>query len=159
MNEERGLPWVHDGIEAWMTPTETAQLQKLAYGRYCEIGTYQGHSLMAVLPRVKHAIGIDPKEYPSVSKLKKKHHNKLLFLKRKAEYLDLMGGFDVLFIDGNHDRVALDFAYYFPKVKVGGTIIFHDYYHLYPKVIALVDSLPYEIHHLESLAWFIKTHI
>lgn len=161
MNEERGFPRHHDGIDAWMTQNETAKLKELAHGIYCEIGTYQGHSLLAVLDRVEWLITIDPKEQPLPKKLSQQQGSKVHYYINRAENVFplLSANIDTLFIDGNHKRVALDFAYFFPLVKLGGTVIFHDYYRLYPKVMAFVDSLPYPIEHLESLAWFTKTYI
>jgi len=155
------LPWDNNGIQAWMTHIETEQLQKLAYGEYMEIGTYQGHSLMSVLPFVDNAIGIDHKRRPQVDKLVMANSKIEYIISKSAKVAHLFkdNSIDVLFIDGDHNIVALDFVYYFPKVKIGGTVIFHDYFGCYPRIIALVDSLPYEIHHLESLAWFVKENI
>ena len=45
---------------------------------------------------------------------------------------DVLGEIDFLFIDGSHDYddVAADFATWFPRVRPGGLIAFHDSWHM-----------------------------
>jgi len=52
------------------------------------------------------------------------------FIKSDSIKLDLVGGIDILFIDGLHEhtQVRKELALYSPDVKAGGMIIFHDSY-------------------------------
>lgn len=44
----------------------------------------------------------------------------------------VVGEIDLLFIDGSHEYadVALDYALWFPKLRVGGVVAFHDSWHM-----------------------------
>lgn len=49
---------------------------------------------------------------------------------------------DLVFVDGAHDddSVSVDIDVFFPKVKDGGFILFHDYDHKLPGLTAIVDD-------------------
>ena len=170
MTRSEPIPWYNPAIdgEAWMTHLETTKLQELVQSRhqctYLEIGTHHGHSLWSVKDFVATAHAIDHHAFPYPMQLDQQSNSRIMFYKAKAEkmaHIFKNHSLDVLFIDGNHRRVTLDFALYFTKVKKGGLIIFHDYNQQgFPWVTSLVDSLEHEFecNFLDSLAWFTKTH-
>jgi len=159
-------PWDNNGILAFMTHKETEQLQALVYGIYLEIGTFQGHSLISVLPHVQLAYSIDWRHFPTLDKIKEDFKEKVIFIQNKSQlvhHLFADNSLDCLFIDGNHHGIypRQDFELYNPKVKIGGLIIFHDNAEKYPVVKGLINELKQtnDIKEMGTLAWFIKETI
>lgn len=166
------LPWDNEGIQAWMTHKETDKLIELIskYSLmverspvYCEIGTYQGHSLKSVLPWVSKAISIDPKHFSTLDKLKAKWKSRIKFYKYKSQdiHAEIFDRIDILLIDGDHEfeSAMADFLLYAPKVVDGGLIIFHDNYSFKGTtkfINKLKESERIVFSELESLAWMVN---
>lgn len=111
---------------------------------YVEIGVYNGGSMCFVMQnkKVKKIIGIDPILFPGQeenigsninkfninninTKILKKYSNDKTIL----DELKLLGGIDVLFIDGDHsfNGVISDFEIYYKYMNPSGYIVFDDY--------------------------------
>lgn len=127
----------------WSTNLETELLKRYAknaqYG-IVEIGVFDGENTaeMATVATVP-IYGIDPIIPDSMGKdLGSEHkiisnmefYDKFIFLKdysynvvKKFQYK-----FDMIFIDGSHlyEDVLLDYYDWYPKLEVGGFILFHD---------------------------------
>lgn len=112
--------------------------------KYLEIGCYGGGSACLVLQRPNtNVVSIDlgipiPSEVvvKNVEKLNI-HKNKYLYVKSNSQDIktaekvkEYLGEVDVLFIDGDHSfsGVKKDFEIYSKFVKLGGYIVFDDYY-------------------------------
>ena len=63
-----------------------------------------------------------------------------LIIDNSHTYIWKNGDIDLLFIDGNHNEVAIDFNNFIKYVKNGGYILFHDYTQCRP-VKDFVDTL------------------
>jgi len=102
---------------------------------YVEFGIAQGCSLVSVLNFRKdiNCYGIDDTTKPIIEKIISDINppNLTLFLNQKSEDLCKTWDkeIDLLFIDGGHyfPNVFWDFVGWWPHVKEGGTIIFHDF--------------------------------
>jgi predicted O-methyltransferase YrrM len=56
---------------------------------------------------------------------------------------------DLIFIDSTHDydTVSSDIAYWYPRMKPGGIMVFDDYFDMFPGCIQAVDEFAASIDH------------
>lgn len=150
-----------DGVRTFTTQKERDKLLSLVHGRYLEIGVFEGYTMEAALSKAEYAIGIDTKRNSFIDNLENLYPQ-FQFIQGASERMHSKiqdDSVDVLFIDGYHPQVVLDFVLYYPKVKTGGTVIFHDNNKsCFPAVSALIIGLNYcmNIYKHQSLAWFYK---
>lgn len=122
-----------------------------------ELGTFYGRSAILLSLKAEKVYTIDlftgRPDYPnycyasvlrSIARYRKTDNIEVL----KGSFSDFKNKFnndmfDVLFIDGQHthEAVSCDFEMFYPKVKSGGFILFHDYCDLYPGIVAFCDTL------------------
>lgn len=115
-------------IPGWQAEAEGRFLVKNVTGKsYVEIGVAYGKSIKLIghhYPGMNIA-GIDLINHAVVPVSGVIHHGDSVELSGLFKHESL----DTLFIDGDHtyDGVMRDILCWWPKVKKGGTIIFHDY--------------------------------
>lgn len=94
-----------------------------------EIGCYKGGTALAFLELGCEVVSIDPSPQPEALELINLYP-KFTFIEKdsKEVSIDYMSDFDMLWIDGDHsyDYVKHDYDKFFPHVKTGGLIAFHD---------------------------------
>ncbi len=166
-------------IEGWLSVIEGEALAKYGEGKDClEIGSYKGKSANFIAPKAKSLVCIDPfradesgqNQFVDYTTLKE-------FLKNTDKFKNITPvigksqdvynqfkdeQFEMIFIDGmhDHDSVMDDIKKYWPKLKIGGTMCFHDYQKDWIGVISAVDSCfgsPDELH--DSVAVIKKTSV
>ena len=148
------------GINGWLTRREARFLFSAARavpagGTIVEIGSFFGRSTVCLArgarcgagarvlaidpqfgsPKHEHLLGCaDPEpwllanlERAGVADLVTTHR-----LTSVAAAATIPGPIDLLFIDGSHEYadVRADFAHWFPKLRAGGTLAFHDSWHM-----------------------------
>ena len=104
-------------------------------GVIVEIGTYKGGSaaiLASAFPGMIYSIDIDPQMESNDLFVRGEFFLKnVTFITGKSEDIAFTWDkeIDMLFIDGSHDYIEVhkDIEMWVPKVKEGGTILFHDY--------------------------------
>lgn len=152
----------------FLTADDEKILTEYATGKenVVELGCYKGRSA-AIMSRVaKHVTSIDIFENTSLidSEEQREHYERDFDETRYMAYVQkTLDGFpnvtlvsgltyltakdhenvDLLFIDADHSYkgVSRDFYAWFPSIKVGGNIIFHDYSGTYPEVVQFVNEL------------------
>lgn len=146
-------------IEGWLSIIEGNALAKYSEGKEClEIGSYKGKSANYIAPNAKSLICVDPfradesgqNQYVDYTTLQTflKNTNKFKNItpvigKSQDVYKQFQDGqFEMIFIDGMHDfdSVKSDIENYWPKLKVGGYMCFHDYQKDWNGVIKAVDG-------------------
>ncbi len=143
-------------IPGWMTPEEGKTLAELARGkRVLEIGSYCGLSTVCLARTAGHVTAcdyFDGRGTPSPGDTRKMFDANIeryeLTDKVRAIHPDelstLGGGFDLVFIDGDHgyDSAAADVANALELLAPGGLIAMHDYKHpSHPGIERVVDEL------------------
>lgn len=146
-------------IEGWLSVVEGEALAMYGDGKDClEIGSYKGKSANYIAPKAKSLVCIDPfradesgqNQFVDYTTLKE-------FLKNTDKFKNITPvigksqdvfnqfkdeQFDMIFVDGmhDHDSVMEDIKKYWPKLKIGGVMCFHDYQKDWIGVISAVDS-------------------
>lgn len=116
-----------------------------------ELGTFKGKGTTMLSQRAKKVYTIDAyfeecslkcAEYTFEALKKRFEGTNVDVIKGYTATVDIHDEFDLVFIDAGHSygQVAADFEKWFPQVKPGGVIIFHDYYYLYPGIIKFVHE-------------------
>ena len=119
-------------LPGWQSENEARFLIENIQGdRYVEIGVAYGKSLILV----EHHYGLDMEEITGIDLIN--HGVDKILNGANVAYGDSVDfsftyddeTIDTLFIDGDHtyEGVKKDIEAWYPKVKKGGTIIFHDY--------------------------------
>ena len=138
-----GFEFPYD-VGGWLSYEEGTTLGELATGkRVLEIGSYQGRSTVCLAQMAKEVVAIDPhtgeatgRPMDTLATLKanlRKHNldNVEIVVSTTAEVVDedLLGQFDLVFIDGAHDRqsVQYDLEFALRRLAPGGLLAFHDY--------------------------------
>lgn len=135
----------HD-VAGWLTEAEGQALARLAEGRtVLEIGSYCGRSTICLAQTATHVTSIDPHDGRSLSHLVQTHSTLEANLNRygvrshvairvgttRTVAPDLLEHqrFDLIFIDGAHDResVQTDLEWAVRLLAPGGIIALHDY--------------------------------
>ncbi|KKS77417.1 MAG: Translation elongation factor P [Candidatus Woesebacteria bacterium GW2011_GWC1_42_9] len=133
-------------IEGWLSPLEGAALREYAKDRVClEIGSYKGRSAnyMAQTAKILYCVdtfkadGQGQNQMQNFTSIKdflfniKKFNNIIPIIAKSSSVALLFASdsLDLVFIDGGHDydSVISDIDSFFPKVRAGGLICFHDY--------------------------------
>lgn len=146
-------------IPGWLSVVEGDALAKYSEGKDClEIGSFKGKSANYIAPKAKSLVCVDPfraddggqSQYVDYTTLQEFLTNTKKFTnitpvigKSEDVYKQFKDGqFDMMFIDGMHDYdfVANDILNYWPKLKVGGHMCFHDYQKDWTGVIKAVDE-------------------
>lgn len=105
-------------------------------GNYCEIGSANGGSLLLVYLALKsigkkaNLVTIDYRLHlPLVEVLKTTKATLIFGLSQEVHTYILDNSLDLLLIDGGHEyeQVLSDITNYLPKVKIGGTVLLHDF--------------------------------
>ena len=157
-----------ENIEGWLTVEEGEALRKYAKGKDClEIGSYKGKSANYIASSAKSLVCIDTflsdssgqdqkSPIPDIKDFLKntgKFNNIKVVIGKSEDKVNEFKDeqFDFIFLDGMHDyeSVRMDIINYFPKLKVNGDILFHDYNNKdFPGVKKAVD----EFFKVESLS-------
>lgn len=149
------LPKGWFGNQEWMTYANIAN--RLHKGVWVEVGVYLGRSFVGPLLRnifnQTKQYAVDPWPNEDIYKAWQENMKDLGFEKGvhfhefrmssvEASHRFGTGDVDVVFIDGDHRRraVAEDIAVWWPKVKVGGLLIGHDYGGLHTGIKSAVDT-------------------
>ena len=146
-------------IGGWLSVVEGEALAKYSQGKDClEIGSYKGKSANYIAPKAKSLICIDPFRADDGGQTQFVDYTTLQeFLKNTNKFTNITpvigksedvykqfqdGQFDMMFIDGMHDydSVMSDIEKYWPKLKIGGHMCFHDYQKDWNGVIKAVDE-------------------
>lgn len=147
-------------IEGWLSPIEGEALAKYAEGKDClEIGSYKGKSANYIASTANSLVCIDSfradasgqtQDYANYTTIQE-------FLKNISKFNNITpvigfsndvhtqfkdNQFDLIFIDGMHEfaSVQYDIVNYWPKLKIGGMMCFHDYTQDWPGVIKAVNE-------------------
>jgi glycosyltransferase involved in cell wall biosynthesis len=146
-------------IPGWLSVIEGDALAKYSEGKDClEIGSFKGKSANYIAPKAKSLVCIDPfraddggqSQYIDYTTLQeflantKKFTNIIPVIGKSEDVYKQFkdGQFDMMFIDGMHDydSVVSDIEKYWPKLKLGGHMCFHDYQKDWTGVIKAVDE-------------------
>jgi glycosyltransferase involved in cell wall biosynthesis len=148
-----------DKIEGWLSIVEGEALAMYGEGKDClEIGSFKGKSANYIAPNAKSLVCIDPFRADNGGQTQYVDYTTLQdFLKNVAKFNNITPvigkseevytqfkdqQFDMIFIDGMHDydSVVKDIKCYWPKLKTGGHMCFHDYQKDWNGVIKAVDE-------------------
>lgn len=149
-------------IPGWFECEQGIILQKLCRGKiYLEIGSYKGRSTVCAAEVAKQVYAVDTFKATDNGQDQKEQSTTLdEFLQNTKDYKNIeyfVGeseqiakkiqdqSLDVIFIDGRHDgdSVIKDKCAWWPKLKNGGYMLFHDYAlgcQVKPTVDTLFDS-------------------
>lgn len=136
-----------------LTPLDDALLYKYGNGTAVDLGTYKGRSATLLAQKSKMVLSIDrfPNcddpgySFPEVFKtLKELAPNVYLFKGDSSDEANMVkdNSIDVIFIDADHNYTSVerDFLSWYPKVKSGGYVIFHDYIPLWADVVQCIKD-------------------
>jgi len=137
---------VWTSITGWFDNSEGAMLKKLAADRVCaEIGSYMGRSTLAMAETALQVYAIDTfkaddrdknqmGEYTTLDAIKENivgYDNITILpgLSKDASELFEDAYFDLILVDADHsyDGVMADIRTWWPKLKVKGYMLFHDF--------------------------------
>lgn len=145
-------------ITGWLTEAERLALRRWSFGLDClELGAYEGLSTCNIAATAKSIVTVDtfdgmgtnaPKDTEAIlranvarcSRACEVEIHKGLF----HEVVPTLGRtFDLVFIDGSHDRVSVtrDAGLALSVLRPGGRVLFHDYGSQNPQVVEVVDRL------------------
>lgn len=150
------------GVTGFVHPVELALLVKLADGRdVLEIGSYRGLSAWCMAHTAKHIVCVDTfkawtdgqtqyaedEPFSTLADFDRnmeglKNVTRIPLSSEEAHAL-IPGSFDMVFLDAMHEYedVKADIKRWWPRVRPGGVIAFHDYKHdNYPGVQKAVDE-------------------
>jgi SAM-dependent methyltransferase len=147
-------------VPGWLTTTEGEALSRLARGRrVLEVGSYLGLSTICLARTAESVVSIDPHDgrgtacpgdtYDAFIGNLRRHGvaervRAIRGTTRTVDPAEVGGPFDLVFIDGAHDResVACDIALSLRWLAPGGLLAFHDYRsEADPGVTEAVDNL------------------
>lgn len=165
------------GIDSFMHPNESVRLAELATGRDClEIGAFKGGSTWVMAQTAKSVMSVDTFAANDAGTIQTEELTTLdaylkaieglpnvsYFVGTSAEAAKkIKRKFDLIFIDADHSEEAVrqDIALWWPRVKRGGLMVFHDCFRdhgyfpgVYKAVHERFGDLPTEI----TLAWVEK---
>ena len=148
-----------DSVPGWLSIVEGTALAKYAQDKKClEIGSFKGKSANYIAPVAESLICIDPFRADDGGQTQYVDYTTLQeFLKNTSKFKNITpvigksedvyqqfqtDQFEMMFIDGMHDydSVKSDIEKYWPKLKVGGYMCFHDYQKDWTGVIKAVDG-------------------
>lgn len=118
-----------------MYPTLREIAQNLPAKTAVEVGVNRGWSTVPLLEAMRvtggHLWSLDVRDCGHAQKkmasLGLTDH--WTFLQQSSwDWADCPDNLDFIFIDGDHEHVAKDWAHYEPKVRVGGLLLLHDYF-------------------------------
>ena len=129
-------------FDAWIRPKEIETIQffceMLHINKYLEIGTWEGFSAYMIKHLVKEIWCIDhtptDRRYKSLNDYVIRPNDNIHLIREKSEVVGPLlkeKYFDMILIDGDHSYESCykDIEMYFPKLKVGGMFLVHDYNH------------------------------
>lgn len=149
------------GIEGFMESWELERLAELAINQdVLEIGSFRGLSTWAMLVGAKSLWSVDTHKANSAGQQQMEDHTTLAFFQHAisrfknvnyviadseiAAQMDaLPRDFDMIFLDAMHtyEDVKADIERWYPRVRSGGLMVFHDYAHPhFPGVKQAVDE-------------------
>jgi len=146
-------------IQGWLSTVEGEALATYGEGKDClEIGSFKGKSANYIAPKANSLVCIDPFRADESGQNQFIDYTTLQeFLKNTSRFKNIIpvigksedvhsqfkdGQFEMIFIDGMHDydSVVNDIKNYWPKLKMGGHMCFHDYQKDWNGVIQAVDE-------------------
>lgn len=146
-------------VEGWLLPIEGETLRQYATGKDClEIGSWKGRSSCYIAETAKSLICVDPFCGDEEAQAQKTDFTTLNEFKANTAGYDNIttiikfsvdaakdipdNSLDLIFIDGMHtyEAVIEDIEAWYPKMKEGGFIFFHDYSRDWKGVIKAVDE-------------------
>lgn len=145
-------------VGGWLSQPEGAKLAELAKGkRALEIGSYLGLSTISMAREANQVVSVDPHDGRDTGFPRDTVDDFAANLERHAVAdkvtihigtfdecrHDIDGPFDLIFIDGAHDRdqVSSDAAHALRLLAPDGLLAFHDYDPRHPGVTSAVDYL------------------
>lgn len=166
-------------IEGFMHPDELEKLAELAIDKdVLEVGSFKGLSAWAMAIAAKSVWSVDTHKANSAGQQQMEDHTTLAAFQRAisrfshVRYLisdsataalsdALPADFDMVFLDAMHtyEDVKGDIARWYPRVRPGGLMVFHDYGHdHFPGVKQAVDE-QFGIQPLAvgTLMWMVRT--
>ena len=163
-------------IPGWFEFTQGEVLQRIAHGRICvEIGSFKGRSTACMAEVAKHVHAIDTfaarangqTQEPHLTTFDDFNENTKCYPNitcHKGVSVNVATTFEdssvtLVFIDGYHGagEVKADIEAWWPKLKIGGIMAFHDYAPGFPGVMDTVDSFfPKLDCALYQIAWVTK---
>lgn len=147
------------GVYGFLHPSEAERLVELATGHdVLEIGAFQGLSAWCMAHVAKSIVSVDPhtawtngttmgEEFTTLEAFKANladFPNVTCFVgtsEMAGEQIE--GDFDMVFVDGSHEYefVRDDIARWWPRIREGGLMVFHDYGHGdYPGVTQAINE-------------------
>lgn len=166
------------GIEGFMESWEIEKLSELAINQdVLEIGSYKGLSAFAMAITAKSLWCVDTFKANSAGQQQMEDHTTLAFFLhaigrfRNVSYVIsdsaeaakvevLPRDFDMIFLDAMHtyEDVKADIERWYPRVRPGGLMVFHDYLHQdFPGVQQAVDErFGPQAHVVGTLMWMRK---
>lgn len=168
------------GVEGFLHFAELEKLMELATGReVLEVGAFMGLSAWGMAQTAKSVFSVDTYKANTAGQQQQEEFTTLdAYQKAVAGFsnvswyvgtseqaaVDLAGDWDMIFLDAMHDysSVKSDIIRWWPRVRHGGLLVFHDYGHGdFPGVKQAVDEFfgrPIgEPARIVTLAWVCKT--
>jgi len=155
-------PWFPEDVDGWLSEFEGVELARLGEGKdVLEIGSYCGRSTICLAQKAKSVLIVDPfdgRATPAPGDTFEKLLanldrygviDRVMALTGTSEEIlpDREERFDLIFIDGDHSREAVerDIELSLSLLRPGGLLVFHDYHNpTDPGVTAAVDELLYD---------------
>jgi len=135
--------YIHEHLATLFFLTRISKPNKIV-----EIGTGEGHSTLAFAQGCAvngkgHVISIDIEEKGKAIDLLQDENLYTYVTFMKDPNVSLIGGIDILFIDGDHsyESVKKDIEKYYSEITEGGFIVFHDAYNpAHPGVMKAIQE-------------------
>ena len=169
------------GVEGFMHPNELEKLAELATGNdVLEIGSFKGLSTWAMALVAKSVMSVDTHKANSAGQFQVNEHTTLEDFRRAISGLNNVAYYvgssedahrnglvsphctewNMIFLDAMHtyEDVKADIERWYPVLKQGGLMVFHDYDHPhFPGVKQAVDERLGVLNNtVGTLAWLIK---
>lgn len=166
------------GVSGFLHPAELQKLYELAVEKdVLEIGAFMGLSAWGMAQTAKRVVSVDTFKANTAGQAQQEEFTTLEDYKRAVSGFDnvsycigksedatdaVYGDFDFIFLDAMHtyEDVKADIARWWPRVRPGGVMAFHDYSHGdFPGVKQAVDEafgLPEPGTVLVTLRWIQK---